>query len=157
MNDDALAGMAVVSLFGGLWLFIVFGGWLIGSIVVAVMAGDRERSAFGWLVLSLLLSPYFTVLLLIAGGDHPGIRKRNEDLLRWIAASGGNAPPEPSLSGGPGRGPETGGRPSMAERMLGDDYRDAIRSRPQQAEDAFEAQREEWKRQNEARDRKPRE
>lgn len=37
--------------------------WLIGAVVVAVIAGSRGRSGLGWFVLSLLLSPLLGLIL----------------------------------------------------------------------------------------------
>jgi hypothetical protein len=38
--------------------------WLILSIVVGVFAGSKNRSGFGWFVLSLFISPIITLILL---------------------------------------------------------------------------------------------
>ncbi len=38
--------------------------WLVGSIVVAVFASNRNRSGFGWLILSLFISPLFSLIFL---------------------------------------------------------------------------------------------
>ena len=40
--------------------------YLIGAIVAAVVAASRGRNAFGWLVRSPGISPFFTVLALMA-------------------------------------------------------------------------------------------
>ena len=40
--------------------------YLIGAIVAAVVAPSRGRDALGGLVLSLVISPFFTVLALMA-------------------------------------------------------------------------------------------
>ena len=37
--------------------------WLILSIVVGVFAGTKNRSGFGWFMLSLLISPIITLIL----------------------------------------------------------------------------------------------
>lgn len=37
--------------------------WLVGAVVVAVIAGARGRSGLGWFVLSLLLSPLIGLIL----------------------------------------------------------------------------------------------
>jgi hypothetical protein len=38
--------------------------WFILSIVVGVFAGSKNRSGFGWFVLSLFISPIITLILL---------------------------------------------------------------------------------------------
>lgn len=38
--------------------------WLILSIVVGVFAGSKNRSGFGWFLLSLFISPIITLILL---------------------------------------------------------------------------------------------
>lgn len=46
-------------------------GWLLWSIAVAAIASSRGRSAFLWFLLSLLLSPLLTMILVLAFG-RPG-------------------------------------------------------------------------------------
>lgn len=51
---------------------LVLVGWLVLAVVVAFVAGSRGRSHFGWLLLSLALSPVIgliLVLVLPAQGD----------------------------------------------------------------------------------------
>ncbi len=38
--------------------------WLILSIVVGIFAGTKNRSGFGWFLLSLFISPIITLILL---------------------------------------------------------------------------------------------
>ena len=49
-------------------------GWILLSFVVAVLASNRGRTAFGWFFLSLLISPLIAGLLLLASKnlDAPG-------------------------------------------------------------------------------------
>ncbi|MBJ6372757.1 hypothetical protein [Sedimentitalea arenosa] len=49
-------------------LFVVF--WLY-ILLPAGMATNRGRSAFGWVLLSLLFSPILACLLLLLIGDNP--------------------------------------------------------------------------------------
>lgn len=41
-------------------------GWLVFAIVVAIIAPSRGRSAFGWFLLSLLISPVLGLILVLA-------------------------------------------------------------------------------------------
>lgn len=53
-------------------LLIVFIGIayiLIIPICVAVIAGNKGRSGFLWFLLSILINPFFAILILIALGD----------------------------------------------------------------------------------------
>lgn len=43
-------------------------GWLIGAVVVGIIASNRERSGGGWFVLSLLISPILALILVLALG-----------------------------------------------------------------------------------------
>lgn len=45
--------------------------WLIGSIVVAIIAMSRRRTGAGWFVLSLLFSPLLMGILVLALGSRP--------------------------------------------------------------------------------------
>jgi hypothetical protein len=38
--------------------------WFILSVVVGVFAGTKNRSGFGWFILSLFISPIITLILL---------------------------------------------------------------------------------------------
>ena len=49
-------------------VFLIF--WIGFSIIVWVMATNRNRSGFGWFLLSLIISPLLSVLLLLAFGKH---------------------------------------------------------------------------------------
>ena len=48
--------------------FFIF--WVGFSVIVWVMATNRNRSGFGWFLLSLIISPLLSVLLLLAFGKH---------------------------------------------------------------------------------------
>lgn len=39
--------------------------WFVGAIAVGVGASSRGRSGFGWFILSLLISPLLTLILLL--------------------------------------------------------------------------------------------
>jgi len=43
-------------------------GWVVFSVIVAIIAANRGRSGFGWFVLSLLLSPLLMGILVLALG-----------------------------------------------------------------------------------------
>lgn len=45
--------------------------WIVLSIVIAFGAGNRGRSAFGWLIFSLLLSPLIAGISLLVLGNPP--------------------------------------------------------------------------------------
>lgn len=47
----------------GIFLF-----WLGASVVVGIIASSRGRSGFGWLILSLLISPLLAGILVLALG-----------------------------------------------------------------------------------------
>lgn len=47
----------------------VFGFWFIGAIVVAIIAASRDRHAFGWFVLAVLISPLLAGILVLALGS----------------------------------------------------------------------------------------
>jgi hypothetical protein len=40
-------------------------GWIVGSIIVCVMAKQRGREAIGWFILSMFISPILAILLLL--------------------------------------------------------------------------------------------
>lgn len=40
-------------------------GWLVFSIIVAIAASGRGRSGFGWFLLSALISPLFSFIILM--------------------------------------------------------------------------------------------
>jgi hypothetical protein len=46
-------------------------GWLLWSLAVAAIASSRGRSALSWFLLSILLSPLLTMILVLALG-RPG-------------------------------------------------------------------------------------
>jgi hypothetical protein len=67
MTKDPLAALIAISIASYLAVtVIVILAYLVGSIAVAIAANSRGRSAIGWLLVSLFLSPFFSVLLLIA-------------------------------------------------------------------------------------------
>ena len=43
-------------------------GWLFFAVVVGVIAANRDRSAFGWFLLSLVISPILGLILVLALG-----------------------------------------------------------------------------------------
>lgn len=53
--------------------------WVVCSIVVALIAYVRGRSLFGYLLLSLLLSPLITLIILLIIG--PNVRRLEEDAI----------------------------------------------------------------------------
>jgi hypothetical protein len=61
--DEAAVGL-------GFLLAIVFALW-ISIILPARMAASRGRSAFLWVCISLVGSPFLAILLLLALGDAP--------------------------------------------------------------------------------------
>ena len=72
MTSDALSGlfmfaMAAALLYLGLWIYV---------LLPADMARDRHRSAFGWVLMSLLFSPVLACLLLWLLGENPNQRDR---------------------------------------------------------------------------------
>ena len=44
----------------------MFIAWLVLSVTVGVVAQLKNRSIFGWILLSLVISPLISVLLLLA-------------------------------------------------------------------------------------------
>lgn len=46
--------------------------WFVGSIIVGIIASSRERSGFGYFMLSLLLSPLLIGVLVLAIGKPDG-------------------------------------------------------------------------------------
>jgi Na+/melibiose symporter-like transporter len=67
MNEDMIS-IIFSFVFGLLALYLVI--WLY-VLLPAGMANNRGRSAFGWVVLSLLVSPILACLLLWLLGDNP--------------------------------------------------------------------------------------
>lgn len=47
--------------------FVVF--WLVGAVIVGIIAGSRGRTGFGWFVLSLVFSPLLMGILVLALGN----------------------------------------------------------------------------------------
>jgi hypothetical protein len=51
--------------------------WIIGSIIVAIIASKaRKRNGFGWFLLSLLFSPLLMVVLVLALPKDPNQKRR---------------------------------------------------------------------------------
>jgi hypothetical protein len=48
----------------------IFLFWFVASIVVGIWAGSRGRNGAGWCLLSLLISPLLTFLILLAIGKN---------------------------------------------------------------------------------------
>ena len=46
----------------------ILAGWAIFSVVVAIIAGSRDRNPFGWFFLSILISPLLALILVLALG-----------------------------------------------------------------------------------------
>jgi len=67
--------------------------WVIAAIVVAIIAKDRNRSAFGWFLLSVLISPILALVLVLAlGKPEPMSAQSTDDELRAM----GVEPPAPA-------------------------------------------------------------
>lgn len=47
----------------------IFALWFIGAIIVAIIASTMDRSGFGFFVLSLLLSPVISLIILLIVGS----------------------------------------------------------------------------------------
>jgi hypothetical protein len=62
MTDLAYA----IGAFGALFGFYTVLWWILACVVVAVVADQKGRSAFGYFIMALFLSPFFAVLALIA-------------------------------------------------------------------------------------------
>lgn len=45
-------------------MFII--AWIVGMVICGIIASSKNRSGFGWLILSLFISPLLAILLLIA-------------------------------------------------------------------------------------------
>lgn len=60
----------------------IFFFWLIASIIVAVAAAARGRTGFGWFVLSLIISPLLSLILVLVlpslAGDKVGQTLRSD-------------------------------------------------------------------------------
>jgi RNA polymerase subunit RPABC4/transcription elongation factor Spt4 len=50
--------------------------WLLFGVVCAIIASNKGRSAFGWLVLGVLLGPFALVLVLVASKNEPVVEKQ---------------------------------------------------------------------------------
>jgi hypothetical protein len=67
MSDEALTFVFIIAgIFFAFWLYI---------LLPANMAAARGRSAFGWVLLSLLFSPILACLLLMLLGSNPNSRR----------------------------------------------------------------------------------
>lgn len=70
----------------GFILFLVFAGliffWLFFIHIPAKMARTRGRSALGWVLLTWVLSPIWTIILLLILGDSP--EKISRDVIQQL-------------------------------------------------------------------------
>ncbi|PJK29963.1 hypothetical protein [Minwuia thermotolerans] len=66
---------------GGISLLVIVVTWIAGAFAVAWAASQRGRDGTNWFGISLLLSPYFTVMLLIAAGDTEYQRQETADRM----------------------------------------------------------------------------
>lgn len=53
----------------------MFIAWLVLSVIVGVVAQLKNRSIFGWILLSLIISPLISVVLLLVLPVKPLIEK----------------------------------------------------------------------------------
>lgn len=53
----------------------MFMAWLVLSVTVGVIAQLKNRSIFGWILLSLIISPLISVVLLLVLPVNPLIEK----------------------------------------------------------------------------------
>jgi hypothetical protein len=70
--------------YGGIDLGTLIAFWIIGTIVVALIARSRQLPAAGYVVLSLILSPLIgaVVVLLAKGGDRAPCWQCKELVIR---------------------------------------------------------------------------
>ncbi|AUE22646.1 hypothetical protein Ah1_00105 [Aeromonas phage Ah1] len=54
-------------------------GWLVFLIVTLVLANSRWRSVLGWLIITIFLTPLFSIILLLI---LPNLRKEKEEQKR---------------------------------------------------------------------------
>ncbi|UYD60292.1 hypothetical protein OPFAMLBM_00293 [Aeromonas phage avDM12-TAAL] len=54
-------------------------GWLVFLIVTLVLANSRGRSVLGWLIITIFLTPLFSIILLLI---LPNLRKEKEEQKR---------------------------------------------------------------------------
>lgn len=64
--------------------------WLIFAIVVGIIAGSRGRSAIGWVLLALLISPLIACLLVLALPTRSAFAL-NQKALAHTGRAGGHA------------------------------------------------------------------
>lgn len=94
--NDSVAGAAFSA--GTNFVFlVVVGGWVFMAIAVALAAMERKRPFFNWFFVSILFSPFFAVLLLIAAGDGDELRDEQRALLRKIASAAKESGPDTSV------------------------------------------------------------
>ena len=65
--------------------------WLIGTILAGVIADKKERSVFGWVVLSLFISPLIAIIIVaVIGESHETRIKRivEEEKIREAIRKG---------------------------------------------------------------------
>ena len=72
MSDDPIAAFLFLAI-AGLALYLVIWFYIL---LPADMATKRGRSAFGWVLLSLLFSPVLACLLLLLLGADPNKRSK---------------------------------------------------------------------------------
>ena len=73
--------IALVTLLGGAGVLVLVFWWGLMAISVGIVAMERKRSFGAWLIVALVLSPFFAALLLIAAGD---AKKVQEDILAQL-------------------------------------------------------------------------
>ncbi|ADQ52826.1 hypothetical protein AsFcp4_264 [Aeromonas phage AsFcp_4] len=54
-------------------------GWLVFLIVTLVLANSRGRSVLGWFIITVFLTPLFSIILLLI---LPNLRKEKEEQRR---------------------------------------------------------------------------
>lgn len=55
-------------------------GWIVFSLLPAIIAPSRGRSFLGWLLISLIISPLFGLILVLAlPGKNTELRARDRD------------------------------------------------------------------------------
>lgn len=48
---------------------MIFLFWILFTVLVGVAANSRGRSAFGWIVASFFISPFFALLFILVMGN----------------------------------------------------------------------------------------
>src|SRR5215471_1394836 len=75
--------------------------WLCGAVLVGILAAKRHRSVLGWVLFSLILSPLFGALFVLALGEAPplALDKPAEDPLAPMTRIGKPQVEGPTSSG----------------------------------------------------------